>query len=118
DLGNALNGVRITNGARRNTIGGNTPTATAFTGKPMDGNVISGNGANGVLLTDGAGFNTLSGNFIGTDLAGTRALGNALDGVAILNGADDNSLIGTTFPQPPFVYLNLVSGNGGNGLRI
>src|SRR5437762_1873430 len=80
-------------------------------------NVISGNGANGVLLTNGARFNTLRGNFIGTNLAGTAALGNALDGVAIL-GANNNSLIGTTFPQPPFVYLNLVSGNGGNGLRI
>ncbi|MDB5313589.1 MAG: hypothetical protein JWO38_7791 [Gemmataceae bacterium] len=117
-LGNAGNGIRITNGARLNTIGGNTPTATAFTGKPVDGNVISGNGANGVLLTNGAGFNTLSGNFIGTDLAGTHSVGNTLDGVAILNGANNNSLIGTTFPQPPFVYLNLLSGNGGNGLRI
>jgi hypothetical protein len=117
-VGNAGNGIQITGGAHLNTIGGNTPNATAFTGKPIDGNVISGNGANGVLLTNSAGFNTLSGNYIGTDLAGTQALGNALDGVAILNGSNNNSLIGTTFPQPPFVYLNLVSGNGGNGLRI
>jgi hypothetical protein len=116
-LGNGLNGIEITNGAQLNTIGGNTPTATAFTGKPVDGNLISGNDGNGVLLDDGAGFNTLSGNFIGTDLAGTQALGNALDGVAILN-ANNNSLIGTTFPQQPFVYLNLISGNGGNGLRV
>ena len=117
-LGNGGNGIQITNDARLNTIGGNTPTATAFTGKPVDGNVISGNDLNGVLLTTAAGFNTLSGNFIGTDLTGTQALGNALDGVAIFDGADNNSLIGTTFPQPPFVYLNVVSGNGGNGLRI
>jgi hypothetical protein len=117
-LGNAGNGIQVTNGARLNTIGGNTPTATAFTGKPVDGNVISANGLNGVLLTDGAGFNTLSGNFIGVNLAGVQALGNALDGVAILDGADNNSLIGTTLTQPPFVYLNLISGNGGNGLRI
>jgi hypothetical protein len=117
-LGNAGNGIQITNNARLNTLGGNTPTATAFTGKPPDGNVISGNGGDGVLLTNGAAFNVLSGNFIGTDLAGTHALGNALDGVAILNGANNNSLIGTTFPQQPFVYLNLLSGNGGNGLRI
>jgi hypothetical protein len=118
DLGNAGNGMQLTNGARLNTIGGNTPTAVAFTGKPIDGNVISGNGLNGVLLTSGAEFNTLSGNFIGTDLAGTQALGNDLDGVAIVNGANNNSLIGTTFPQPPFVFLNLICGNGGNGLRI
>lgn len=118
DRGNDGNGIQLTNGALLNTIGGNTPNAMAFTGKPVDGNVISGNGANGVLLTSGAGFNTLSGNYIGTNLAGTQALGNALDGVAILSGANNNALIGTTFPQPPFVYLNLVSGNGGNGLRI
>ena len=72
-LGNAGNGIQVTDGARLNTIGGNTPTSPAFTGKPADGNVISGNGLNGVLLTDDAGFNTLSGNFIGTDLAGAHA---------------------------------------------
>ncbi len=116
-IGNDGNGVRITDGARLNVIGGTTPNATAFTGKPADGNVISGSGANGVLITNGAGNNLLSGNYIGTDLGGTQALGNALDGVAIID-ADNNSLIGTTFPQPPFVYLNLMAGNGGNGLRI
>ena len=54
-LGNGGNGIEITNGARLNTIGGNTPTATAFTGKPVDGNLISGNGANGVLISTGLG---------------------------------------------------------------
>lgn len=118
DVGNGKNGIEITNGARLNTIGGITPTSPAFSGKPADGNIISGNGQNGVLLTNGAGFNTLSGNFIGTTLSGVVALGNTLDGVAITNGANNNSLSGTTFPQPPFVFLNLISGNGGNGLRI
>lgn len=116
-VGNGGNGIEIRNGANRNTIGGNTPTATAFTGKPVDGNVISGNGGDGVLITSAAELNTLSGNFIGTDLAGTSALGNALNGVAIVD-ANNNSLIGTTFTQAPFVYLNLVCGNGANGLVI
>jgi parallel beta-helix repeat protein len=116
-LGNAGNGIEITNGANRNLIGGNTPTATAFTGKPIDGNVISGNGGDGVLLTGSAEFNTLSGNFIGTNLTGLQAVGNTGDGVGIVD-ANNNSLIGTTFPQAPFVYLNLVCGNGGNGLVI
>jgi hypothetical protein len=116
-VGNGGNGIEIRNGANRNTIGGNTPTTTAFTGKPEDGNVISGNVGDGVLLTSGAEFNTLSGNFIGSDLAGTSGVGNNLDGVAIVD-ANNNSLIGTTFPQQPFVYLNLVCANGGNGLRI
>lgn len=117
DLGNGANGVYITNGARLNTIGGVTPNAVAFTGKPVDGNLISGNGANGVLIDKASTFNSLSGNYIGTNLAGTAAVGNALDGVAIL-GADNNSLSGTTLTQQPFVFLNLVSGNKGNGLTI
>jgi hypothetical protein len=116
-IGNGGNGMHIRDGARLNKIGGVTPNAVAFTGKPVDGNVISGSGANGVLISDGATFNFLSGNYIGTDLGGTVDLGNAFDGVAIVN-ADNNALIGTTFPQPPFVYLNLMGGNGGNGLRI
>jgi hypothetical protein len=116
-MGNSQNGVHITDGAQLNVIGGTTPNATAFTGKPPDGNVISGSGSHGVLITNGASHNLLSGNYIGTDLSGTQSLGNALDGVAIVD-ADNNSLIGTTFPQAPFVYLNLMGGNGGNGLRI
>lgn len=123
-LGNAGNGIEITNGARLNTIGGDTPTTRTFTGvqtispgKPVDGNVISANGGDGVLITGGALYNTLNGNFIGTDVTGTHAYGNKSDGVAII-GADNNSLIGTTISQDPFVYLNLVCGNGGNGLTI
>jgi hypothetical protein len=118
-VGNAGNGVQISNGARLNTIGGNMPTATAFTGKPIDGNVISGNGANGVLLDQCRRL-----QYAQRQLHRHRPRRHAggwqyaLDGVAILNGANNNSLIGTTFPQQPFVYLNLISGNDGNGLRI
>ncbi len=122
-LGNGGNGIEITNGARLNTIGGNAPTGT-FTGtqtqapgKPADGNVISANGDDGVLITGGAEYNTLSGNFIGTDVTGMHAFGNRGDGVGIIH-ADNNSLIGTTFSQDPFVYLNLICANGGNGLVI
>lgn len=122
-LGNTGNGIEITNGAQLNTIGGNTPTGT-FTGtqtqapgKPADGNIISANGGDGVLITGGAEHNTLSGNFIGTDVTGMHAFGNTFDGVGIID-ADNNSLIGTTVSQDPFVYLNLICGNGGNGLRI
>ncbi len=58
----------------------------------------------------------LSGNFIGTTASGDAALGNHLDGVDIVN-ANDNALIGCTFQQDPFVFYNVISGNGGNGLR-
>ena len=35
-----------------------------------------------------------------------------------IENADGNQLIGCTFQQDPFVFYNVLSGNGGNGLRI
>jgi Domain of unknown function (DUF4214) len=122
-VGNGLNGIRLTDSTNQNTIGGITPTTLLITnappapGKPADGNVISANGADGILIEDGASSNSLSGNFIGTDITGINALGNTADGVTIVN-ANNNSLLGTTVTQQPFVFLNLISANGGNGLRI
>ena len=123
DLGNSQNGILITGGSKSNMIGGsatggNNPRATppVFV-RPPQGNLISGNNANGVLITGGATQNTLSGNYIGTTATGSAALGNSLDGVAIV-GANNNSLLGCTFEQDPFVFYNVISGNGGNGVRV
>ena len=121
DRGNNGNGILVTNGSAGNMIGGeatgaNDPTAGVFV-RPPQGNLISGNDANGVLITGNATRNQLSGNFIGTAASGNSALGNAGDGVAIV-GADGNSLLGCTFQQDPFVFYNVISGNGGNGLRV
>lgn len=118
---NGNNGIRVTSRASGNLIGGtmtggNDPTNSVFV-RPPQGNLISGNRANGVLITGGATATTLSGNFIGTTASGNTALGNAADGVAIV-GANGTSLVGTTFQQSPFVFYNVLSGNGGNGLRI
>ena len=118
---NRGNGVLVTGRASGNLVGGfasggNDPTGDVFV-RPPQGNLISGNQANGVLITGGATGNTLAGNFVGTSTSGNSALGNALDGVAIVN-ASGNSLLGTTFRQDPFVFYNVLSGNGGNGLRI
>ena len=118
---NRGNGILVTNRAAGNLIGGfasagNDPTNGVFV-RPPQGNLISGNRANGVLVTGGATGNTLAGNFVGTTGSGNAALGNAADGVAIV-GASGNSLLGTTFRQSPFVFSNVLSGNGGNGLRI
>jgi hypothetical protein len=118
---NLANGVLVTGGASGNMIGGkasaaNDPTGGVFV-RPPQGNLISGNRANGVLINGGATANTLAGNFVGTTASGNAALGNAADGVAIV-GASGNSLLGTTFRQSPFVFYNVLSGNGGNGLRI
>jgi len=121
DLGNRLSGILITSASAGNLIGGeatggNDPTNGVFV-RPPDGNLISGNDAYGVLINDGASENQLSGNFIGTTASGNTALGNALDGVAIEN-ADGNILYGCTFETDPFVFYNVISGNGGNGLRV
>lgn len=118
---NRGNGILVTNRAAGNLIGGyatggNDPTNSVFV-RPPQGNLISGNRSNGVLITGGATGTTLAGNFIGTTGSGNAALGNAADGVAIV-GASGTSLLGTTFRQSPFVFYNVLSGNGGNGLRI
>jgi parallel beta-helix repeat protein len=132
-LGNGGNGIWLTGGASGNEIGGtafidsttgdvNDPTGNKGTVTPVfvvppQGNLVSGNGQNGVLIDSGSQHNTLNGNFIGTDASGNTAIGNALDGVAI-NSADNNSLVGCQFVNNPFVYYNVVSGNGGNGLHV
>lgn len=118
DRGNKGNGILLTNSASYNTVGGTVSSAAQFTGKAPEGNVISGNDANGVLLTLGASSNTLAANFVGTNLAGLAPVGNTLDGVAITDGANNNSLLGTFNGLTPFIFYNLLSGNGGNGLRL
>lgn len=120
-LGNAGNGILVTTGSAGNLIGGeatggNDPTNNVFV-RPPEGNLISGNDGNGVLITGAATGNQLSGNFIGTAASGNAALGNQLDGVAIVQ-ANHNSLIGCTIHDDPFVFYNVVSGNGENGLVV
>jgi hypothetical protein len=132
-IANGGNGIWVTGGASNNEIGGtaftdsgtgqtNNPTGNKGTTTPVfivppQGNLISGNSQNGVLIDTGSQNNVLNGNFIGTTANGDSALGNTLDGVAI-NGANNNSLVGCQFVNNPFVYYNVVSGNGGNGLRV
>ena len=133
-MANGANGILITGGATNNLIGGtaytdsttgaeNNPTGTegtivpAVIVTPPLGNLVSGNTGDGILINNGSSNNVLSGNFVGTTASGDAALGNGGDGVAIV-GADNNSLIGCTALDNPFVYYNVVSGNGGNGLHI
>lgn len=132
-IGNKGNGIYVTYFAIDNTIGGtayvnsatgqtNNPTGNKGTVPtvsiaPPLGNLISGNSLNGVLIDYGSELTVLSGNFIGTNNVGTSAIGNALDGVLIRN-ANNNQLIGCTFEDNPFIYYNVLSGNGANGLHI
>lgn len=132
-IANGYNGILVTYYAVDNTIGGtayydsatgqtNNPTGSKGTVPivsiaPPLGNLISGNTRNGVLIDGGAELTVLSGNFIGTNNVGTAAIGNLLDGVLIRN-ANNNQLIGCTFEDNPFIYYNVLSGNGYNGLHI
>lgn len=132
-IGNGGNGIWVTDASNGNTIGGtefvdsntgqeNNPTGDKGTAPPVFvvpplGNLVSGNGQSGILIDANSQYNVLNGNFVGTTADGNTALGNAWDGVWI-NGANNNSLIGCQFVNNPFVYYNVVSGNGGNGLQI
>ncbi len=86
-----------------NTIGGTAPGAR---------NIISGNTGRGVSLGGTITGNLVQGNFIGTDVTGTVALGNLSDGVLINFGSINNTIGGTTSAA-----RNVISGNGGNGVR-
>ena len=104
-LGNADDGVQISGGASGNTIGGTTPG---------ERNVISGNGSNGVRIALGITTgNQVQGNYIGTDKTGTFDLGNASNGVLIDDGATNNAIGGVVAGA-----RNVISGNGGDGVRI
>jgi len=99
DLGNDVDGVRIT-GAPGNTIGGTASGAR---------NVISGNNNDGVEI-NAAGGNLVQGNFIGTDAAGTGALGNSAHGVRV-SSASNNTIGGAGAG-------NVIAFNGGDGVFI
>ena len=132
-LGNGGDGILVTAGARRTEIGGraftdpatgavNNPTGTKGTVTPVFvvpalGNQISANNGNGVALTGGATGTTLNGNFIGTTASGDGSLGNRGNGV-LVDHASHTSLIGCRFVNNPFVYYNVVSANGLNGVQI
>jgi len=132
-IANGGDGIWITHGSRGNEIGGtafvdtvtgkaNNPTGSKGTVTPVFvvpplGNLISGNRGNGVLIDALSLDNALNGNFIGTTASGDGALGNAGNGVWI-DRAPGNSLVGCKFVNNPFVYYNVVSGNGQNGLRV
>lgn len=84
---------------------------------PGDGNVISGNGA-GIRIGDNyfpwsSNNNSIIRNYIGTDPTGLVDIGNAADGIVIDSGATEN-VIGDADPNNG----NLISGNGGAGIRL
>jgi len=132
-IANGRDGMLISGNADGNEIGGtefvdtatgkaNNPTGSkgsvppVFVVPPL-GNLISGNRGDGVLIDAGSRGNVLNGNFVGTTADGDAAIGNGGDGVRI-DRAPGNSLVGCKFVNNPFVYYNVLSGNGANGLRV
>lgn len=99
---NGFDGVAIVNEAAYSTIGGTTSG---------EGNVIVADYAP-VKLEALAHHNTVSANLLGTDKTGMVAMGGGT-GVMISSGAHDNTIGGTTFAE-----RNVISGNGGYGVRI
>ena len=75
------------------------------------GLVIRNFTADGILLS-GRGGNLIEGNYIGTDVTGAVDQGNGLNGVYVLNSG------GNTIGGSSALARNLVSGNGGEGVRV
>jgi len=97
-LPNLKNGVLISNGARYNSIGGQSTE---------DGNVAAGNGFSGLVVQgDSTGYNVFQNNYSGTDVSGTTALGNRQHGALSLAGLFNK------------FSKNLFSGNGDYGITL
>ena len=103
-VANTGSGVRISDGATNNTVGGTTAGAR---------NVLSGNAQYGVQLADGGTTgNVVAGNYVGTDATGTARLANTT-GVRLEPGADGTTIGGTAAGAG-----NLIAGNTGTGVSI
>jgi parallel beta-helix repeat protein len=105
DRGNIEEGVRIVDGAKDNTIGGD---------EPADRNVISGNGDDGVYIcSSGTTGNAVEGNYIGLAANGTDPLGNDGSGIALEHGAANNTIGGSDSR-----HRNVISANDYYGIKI
>jgi hypothetical protein len=102
-VGNSSQGIAIYNGADNTIIGGDE------TGQ---GNVISDNDNYGITVNGASTGTVIQGNRIGTDATGTADLGNSL-GVGLRSGATGNWIGGSSAAAG-----NLISGSGGDGIRI
>ena len=101
--------------------GGNNPTGNKGTTtptfvRPPLGNIIGKNKQNGLYATNCLNV-TLSGNFIGVESTGNANAGNGQSGVLVQN-CNDFSFVGCGVLDEPFVYYNVISGNGGHGIEV
>lgn len=106
---NTSNGVLIVSAAATNVVGGSTAAQR---------NVISANFSDGVEINGtGTNDNRVLGNFLGTDVTGTADLGNSGAGVYMWGGALRTG-VGADAAAPGAAPGNLVSGNGGDGVKV
>lgn len=137
-IGNFGNGIEISN-LYRNVISGNT-----YQGIKVHG-IGQGNGAEEIGLDRtspvigyfgaGTGAVRIAGNLIGTDITGESAVGNQHEGILVDNATSlviigipgaalpsETDLDEEMEPKPPFDptsrLLNVISGNGGNGVTV
>ena len=97
-------GLVLSQGARRNTIGGT---------EPGDANIISGNQSGGVLIRGaGTADNVIIGNMIGTDRTGEIKLGNGT-AIWLLEGAHGHAIGGTEPGQ-----ANVIAFSGIIGVQV
>lgn len=111
-LANFGDGIRFSPQRERSdnliTVGGTAAGA---------GNVISGNIGNGVLISNSNVV--IQGNRIGTNLAGTLDLGNGSFGVQLTRGGSPPfPSVQFTIGGPTSAARNIISGNGGTGVRV
>jgi titin len=97
-LSNGYGDVRIYDGAKSNTVGGDTAG---------ERNVISGVGPGVSIGGSGTNNNTVSGNYIGPNAAGDTSLSSTNSGVYISSGASFNTIGGGAAGEG-----NLISGQG------
>jgi len=100
---NGGGGVQVLRGSDDTTVGDGTSGGR---------NLISGNEGWGIVVESSSGVDIL-GNYIGTDSAGLGARANTAGGVLVQSGAEGTDVGGDDSPT-----RNLISGNGGPGLRI
>ncbi|MGQ0602554.1 MAG: right-handed parallel beta-helix repeat-containing protein [Anaerolineales bacterium] len=106
DLGNAFNGILLTDSSG-NTLGG--PAAGA-------GNLVSGNDFAGINLF-GSSNNLLQGNVIGLNATGTLTLTNPVVGLTIQDSSLNNTVLGNTLSGNGNAFeggLSILRGSNGN----
>lgn len=102
-------------GVANNPTGDKGNVTPTFTRPPL-GNVVSGNTEAGIAIV-GATDTVISGNFVGTSASGNADLGNGSQGI-LVDRADRTRMLGCTIVDEPFVYYNVVSGNGTYGIEV